>query len=235
MHARSYNYPDTQQTGGDRGHGRTVADTTWVSVTWDLRPMSKEGVDVGRRRFLTATTTVVGGAGAVMAAVPFVGSLSPSERAKALGAPVTVDISRLQPGDMMTAAWRGRPVWIVYRTQEMLENLEKVRGALLDPDSRQPQQPDYARNPHRSIRPEILVMVGSCTHLGCSPSFRPDYPAADIGGQWLGGFYCPCHASKFDFAGRVFAGVPAPLNLAVPPHRWETDTVVVIGEDEGVA
>lgn len=197
--------------------------------------MSNEGVDVGRRRFLTVATTVVGGAGAAMAAVPFLASLAPSERAKALGAPVTIDISALEPGQLVITSWRGKPVWVVRRTEAMLASLAKVRGELRDPDSEQPQQPEYAKNEYRSIRPEVLIMIGSCTHLGCSPSFRPEIAPNDLGSDWQGGFFCPCHGSKFDLAGRVYAGVPAPLNLPVPPHRYITDTEVLVGEDEGVA
>jgi ubiquinol-cytochrome c reductase iron-sulfur subunit len=199
--------------------------------------MSKEGVDVGRRRFLTLSTSVVGGAGAVAWAWPFVASLAPSEKAKALGAPVTVDISKLEPGQMLPVIpWRGQAIFVLKRTPEMLATLEKVEGNLRDPKSDEPQQPPYAKNETRSIKPDILVMKGVCTHLGCSPKFRPDAPAPDIGADWKGGFYCPCHGSKFDLAGRVYQGVPAPSNIVVPPHRYENDTTLVIGEDpEGVA
>jgi ubiquinol-cytochrome c reductase iron-sulfur subunit len=199
--------------------------------------MSKQGVDPGRRRFLTLTTTAVGGAGAVVAAWPFLASLAPSERAKALGAPVTVDISKLEPGARLTVAWRGKPVWIVKRTPAMLENLKKVSvDVLRDPASEEEQQPQYAHNEARAIKPEVLVMIGSCTHLGCSPIFRPDFPAPEIDAHWQGGFYCPCHGSKFDMSGRVYKGVPAPLNLPVPPHRYLSDNTIVIGEDAtGVA
>ncbi len=194
--------------------------------------MSKAGVNTGRRRMLTIATSAVGAVGAGAWAVPFVGSLAPSEKAKALGAPVKIDISEIQPGDVKTVAWRGRPVWVLRRTQEMLATLEKVRGNLADPDSKQPQQPDYISGDTRSIKPEFMVMLGVCTHLGCSPNKRTDAGASDLGGNsWLGGFFCPCHGSKFDLAGRVFQGVPAPLNIVVPPHRYESDTVLVIGED----
>jgi ubiquinol-cytochrome c reductase iron-sulfur subunit len=193
--------------------------------------MSNQGVDPGRRRFLTLTTTVVGGAGAVAAAWPFLASLRPSERAKALGAPVTIDISKLESGQRVIVAWRGKPVWVVRRTPEMLESLPKVDAELRDPNSDEPQQPDYAKNEARSIKPDVLVMVGSCTHLGCSPTFRPDHPAPEVDPNWQGGFYCPCHGSKFDLAGRVYKGVPAPLNLLVPPHHFEGDNTVVVGVD----
>lgn len=197
--------------------------------------MSNEGVDLGRRRMLTVATSVVGGVGAATAAWPFLASLAPSERAKALGAPVEVDTSNLQPGQMTIVEWRGKPVWVVHRTQEMLDSLALVEDRLRDPESKEPQQPEYARNRYRSIRPEILVMVGSCTHLGCSPTFRPDHPAPDIDHDWKGGFYCPCHGSKFDLAGRVYKNVPAPLNMVVPPYRFENDHLIVVGEDKGVA
>lgn len=193
--------------------------------------MSNQGVDPGRRRFLTLTTSVVGGAGVAAAAWPFLASMAPSERAKALGAPVTVDISKAEAGQKITVAWRGKPVWIVRRTPEMVATLDQVAGDLRDPDSAEPQQPAYAQNAARSIKPEVLIMVGSCTHLGCSPTFRPDHPAPEIHSNWQGGFFCPCHGSMFDLAGRVYKGVPAPTNLVVPPHRYEGDSLVVIGED----
>ncbi|MFA5941672.1 MAG: ubiquinol-cytochrome c reductase iron-sulfur subunit [Sinimarinibacterium sp.] len=193
--------------------------------------MSNQGVDPGRRRFLTLTTTVVGGAGTIAAVWPFLASLKPSERAKALGAPVTVDISKVESGQRIIVAWRGKPVWIVKRTPEMLQSLPKVAGELRDPESKEAQQPAYAQNEARAIKADMLVMVGSCTHLGCSPTFRPDHPAPEIDPNWQGGFYCPCHGSKFDLSGRVYKGVPAPLNLVVPPHRYEGDNTIVIGED----
>lgn len=189
------------------------------------------GVDPGRRRFLTLATSGVGAVGAGFVAWPFLASLKPSERAKALGAPVTQDISLLEAGQKLNVAWRGKPVWIVKRTPEMLASLEKVKDDLADPDSEQPQQPAYIQGDARAIKPEILVMIGSCTHLGCSPTFRPDHPAPEIAADWQGGFYCPCHGSKFDLSGRVYKNVPAPINLQVPPYRFENDTTVVIGED----
>lgn len=198
--------------------------------------MSNEGVDAGRRRFLTLTTAVVGGAGVVAAAWPFLASLKPSERAKALGAPVTIDISKLEPGVKLTTAWRGRPIWVIKRTPDMLEGLKNTpTDALRDPNSEEKQQPDYVKGETRSIKPEILVMVGTCTHLGCSPTFRPDHPAPEVDANWQGGFYCPCHGSKFDISGRVYKGVPAPLNLQVPPHRYADDNTIIIGEDQGAA
>jgi ubiquinol-cytochrome c reductase iron-sulfur subunit len=189
------------------------------------------GVDPGRRRFLTLATTGVGAIGAGFVAWPFLASLKPSERAKALGAPVIQDISLLEPGQKLNVAWRGKPVWIVKRTPEMLASLAKVKDQLADPDNEMPQQPDYIKGDARALKPEILVMIGSCTHLGCSPTFRPDHPAPEIAADWQGGFYCPCHGSKFDLSGRVYKNVPAPINLQVPPYRFENDTTVVIGED----
>ena len=197
--------------------------------------MSNDGVDAGRRRFLTIGTGVIGGAGAAAAAWPFLASMAPSERAKAAGAPVTAEIGSLAPGQLAIFNWRGRPVWVVRRTKAMLESLSSVEAKLRDPQSAEPQQPEYAQNDYRSIKPEVLVMVGSCTHLGCSPSFRPEAPAPEIDSDWKGGFFCPCHGSKFDLAGRVYKGVPAPLNMAIPPYRYETETRIVIGEDKGVA
>jgi ubiquinol-cytochrome c reductase iron-sulfur subunit len=187
--------------------------------------------DLSRRKFLTLTTTVVGAVGAGFAAVPFLASLKPSERAKALGAPVVVDISRLEPGQKINVAWRSKPVWIVRRTPEMLASLNKVSAELADPDNEQNKQPDYARNEARAIKPEVLVMIGSCTHLGCSPTFRPDFPAPEVDANWQGGFYCPCHGSKFDLSGRVYKNVPAPTNLVVPPHRYADANTIIVGED----
>ena len=200
--------------------------------------MSKEAVDVGRRRFLTLTTTAVGAVGAGFAAVPFLASLAPSERAKALGAPVTIDISKLEPGQMVIAVWRRQPIWVVRRTPEMLATLKEVSSQLSDPECDVKQQPDYIKKTGeaRAIKPEYMVLRGICTHLGCSPKFRPDHPAPEIAADWKGGFFCPCHGSKFDLSGRVYSGVPAPTNLIVPPHRYATDTTLVIGEDPpGVA
>ena len=197
--------------------------------------MATEGVDNSKRRFLTASTAAVGAVGAGFVAVPFVASWMPSERAKTAGAPVEVDISKLQEGRMMTVEWRGKPVWIVKRSQKSLDELASLDEGLRDPASENEQQPAYAKNAARSIKPEILVLVGICTHLGCSPTHRPELGAADLGADWLGGFFCPCHGSKFDLAGRVYSGVPAPLNLEVPPHFYKSDRVILIGEDGGAA
>jgi len=197
--------------------------------------MSKEGVDVGRRRFLTLTTTAVGAIGTGFAAVPFLASLAPSEKAKALGASVTIDVSKVEPGQMIIAVWRRQPVWVIRRTPEMLASLEKVASQLSDPDSEIPQQPEYAKGAARAIKPEYMVLKGVCTHLGCSPKFRPvETKAADVGTDWEGGFFCPCHGSRFDLSGRVYKGVPAPTNLPVPPHRYADDKTLVIGEDQPV-
>ena len=197
--------------------------------------MSGDNTNTGRRRFLTAATTVVGAVGVGFALVPFVSSMQPSAKARAAGAPVRADISKLEPGQMIRVKWRGKPVWLVRRTDEMLESLATLVPELRDPDSVEPMQPEYAQNEFRSIRPEVLVTVGICTHLGCSPTYRPDVGAADLGADWLGGFFCPCHGSRFDLAGRVYKGVPAPLNLEIPPHRYLSDDELVIGEDGGVA
>jgi ubiquinol-cytochrome c reductase iron-sulfur subunit len=197
--------------------------------------MSGDEVNTGRRRFLTAATSVVGAAGVVGVAIPFVSSWQPSAKAKAAGAPVKVNISKLEPGAMVVEEWRGQPVYIVRRTAEELANLEKLTDRLADPDSQRPQQPAYASGPTRSIKPEIVVLVGLCTHLGCAPKFRPELAPDDLGADWLGGFFCPCHGSRFDLSGRVFKSVPAPSNLLVPPYRYESDVVLVIGEDQEAA
>ncbi|HAN29541.1 MAG TPA: ubiquinol-cytochrome c reductase iron-sulfur subunit [Haliea salexigens] len=198
--------------------------------------MSSDGVNTGRRRFLTAATSVVGVAGAVGIAVPFVGSWNPSAKAKAAGAPVKADISKLEPGQMVVVEWRGKPVYVVHRTAAMLADLDKLTGELKDPDSSISTQPAYIDGPARALRPEIFVAEGLCTHLGCAPKYRPEVGAADLGGdEWLGGFFCPCHGSKFDLSGRVYAGVPASTNLVVPPYSYETESVLVIGVDAEAA
>ena len=188
-------------------------------------------VDAGRRRFLTASVTVVGGAAVAGTAVPFVAAWQPSERARAIGAPIEVDISKLESGQMLTEKWRGQPVWIVSRPQEILEDLPRIDDRLRDPESTQNQQPEYAKNEFRSIKPQIVVLIGICTHLGCSP-LRVRQDQAPLGTGWPGGFFCPCHGSKFDYAGRVYAGVPAPTNLVVPPHKYLSDTRILIGAGE---
>lgn len=193
--------------------------------------MSNAPVDVGRRRLLTATTAVVGGVGAAFTAVPFIASWNPSEKAKAAGAPVEVDISKLEPGQLIRVEWRGKPVWVVKRTQQTLDSLANIEEELLDPDSSEPQQPDYAKNRHRSLKPEIFVAVGICTHLGCSPLHMPD--GFNIYAEGVSaGFFCPCHGSKFDMSGRVFKGVPANLNLVIPPYKFINDNTLIVGVDK---
>jgi ubiquinol-cytochrome c reductase iron-sulfur subunit len=193
-------------------------------------------VDEGKRRFLLGATSVIGGIGAVAATTPFVMSLFPSERAKAAGAPIEVDISKIEPGQKIDVEWRGKVVWLINRTQGMLDTLPKMDARLADPNSNVPQQPPYCKNEHRSIKPPLFIAVGICTHLGCSPTFRKDIAPADLGPDWLGGFFCPCHQSKFDLAGRVFKGVPAPTNLVVPPYRFDASgTKVTIGEETKAA
>ena len=194
--------------------------------------MNKEvKVDCGRRRLIVATAAV-GGAGAVTAMVPFLSSMLPSERAKAAGAPVEVDIGTLAPGQLLTVEWRGKPFWIINRTPEMLETLAKLDGSVADPKSENKQQPDYCKNATRSIKPNLLVAIGICTHLGCSPSSKFKKGAEDgMPADWMGGFLCPCHGSTFDFAGRVFKSKPAPSNLEIPPHTYLSETRILIGED----
>ena len=193
--------------------------------------MSSDGVNSGRRKFLTAATSAVGVAGLVGVAVPFVGSWNPSAKAKAAGAPVKADVSKLEPGQRVVVEWRGQPVYVVNRTATQLEALPGLNGQLKDPESTNPdQQPPYITGTDRSIKPNLLVIVGLCTHLGCAPKFVPEVGVADLGGdKWVGGFFCPCHGSKFDLSGRVFAGVPASANLLVPPYSFEGDKVLVIG------
>ncbi len=188
-------------------------------------------VDTRKRKFLIAATSAVGGVAVAGVAVPLVMSMMPSARARAAGAPVEVDVSKIEPGMLLTVEWRGKPVWIVSRTKEMLDKLATLDGQLADPKSDMPQQPDYCKNPARSIKPELLVAVGICTHLGCSPTYRKDVGAADLGADWPGGFFCPCHGSRFDLAGRVYQGVPAPTNLVVPPHQYLSDAKLLIGVD----
>ena len=185
------------------------------------------------RRTLLLATSAAGGVAAVATAVPFVASLTPSERAKAAGAPVEADISKLAPGEMMTVEWRGKPVWILRRTPEMLASLDKTDDKVTDPMSEEPQQPDYATNKHRSINPEYLIVIGICTHLGCSPSekFAPG-TSQGMTADWPGGFLCPCHGSIFDLAGRVYLSQPAPTNLEIPPHKWLSAGALLIGEDD---
>ncbi len=192
--------------------------------------MTADSMDLERRQFLTGTATVLGGLGAGVAVIPFVSTFQPSERAKALGAPVEANIDQIEPGQRVTYKWRGKPVWIIRRTEEQLTALERFRDILADPDSVKSEQPDFAENSWRSLNREYLVLVGICTHLGCSPSFRPLVGDEVMGSDWVGGFYCPCHGSKFDLAGRVYSGVPAPTNMDVPPYKFLTDSRILIGE-----
>ena len=191
-------------------------------------------VDLGRRHFLTVATTITGTVGVVLAVVPFVSSWNPSARAQAIGSPVEIDISKIDPGSMVAIKWRGKAVWILRRTPQMLASLNQIENDLRDPFSNEPQQPSYAANQYRSVRPEYLVLEGVCTHLGCAPleKFQPGDP--EMGADWPGGFFCPCHGSKFDLSGRVYKGVPAPTNLIVPPHRYVGDSTILIGNDSGV-
>jgi len=188
-------------------------------------------VDTRKRKFLIAATSAVGGVAVAWVAVPLVMSMLPSARAKAAGAPVEVDISKIEPGMLLTAEWRGKPVWVVNRTKEMLDLLGKHNDKLVDPNSEQPQQPVYCKNATRSIKPEFLVAVGICTHLGCSPTYRKEVGAEDLGADWPGGFLCPCHGSRFDLAARVFKNVPAPTNLVIPPHQYLSAGKIQIGVD----
>ncbi len=194
--------------------------------------MSNENVDRSKRRFLVAMSSAVGGVAAAGAAVPFVMSMLPSAKALAAGAPVEVDLSKVEPGMQLTAEWRGKPIWIVHRTPEMLDLLGRHDDKLTDPNSEKTsQQPEYCKNPTRSIHPQYLIAIGICTHLGCSPTYRKEIGAADLGADWPGGFFCPCHGSRFDLAARVFKGSPAPTNLVIPPHKYLSETMVLIGED----
>jgi ubiquinol-cytochrome c reductase iron-sulfur subunit len=197
--------------------------------------MSAEGVDLKRRRVLTVAVTAVGAVGVGFALVPFVASMNPSARAKAMGAPVEADISKLEPGQMMLVKWRGKPVWVLQRTEQNLKDMATIEDQLADPASERDQQPPYCKNEFRSRKPLIWVAIGICTHLGCSPTYRPEVAPADLGSAWKGGFYCPCHGSRFDLAGRVYKGVPAPTNLEIPPYKFLSDSLILIGEDGGAA
>lgn len=194
--------------------------------------MTTEIEDAEKRQFLTAAVTVVGAIGAGFVSVPFLASMEPSARTKAAGAPIEVDISKIESGQLIRVEWRGKPVWILNRTSEMLEILTTIEDRLRDPNSEESAQPAYSKNQTRSIKPELFVGVGLCTHLGCSPTFRPEIAPTDLGKDWKGGFYCPCHGSAFDLAGRVYDGVPAPINLEVPPYSFLSDTRIQIGDAE---
>ncbi|MCH1416650.1 MAG: ubiquinol-cytochrome c reductase iron-sulfur subunit [Gammaproteobacteria bacterium] len=194
--------------------------------------MSDNNNSSNRRNFLTNLTKVMGGVGAVFAAIPFLSSMSPSEKTKMAGAPIEIDVSNIQPGAFKIVEWRGKSVWVVHRTPEMLEKIKNDVGYLADPKSNEENQPQYAQNKFRSVKPEYLVLLGVCTHLGCSPLYKPGQNK-DLGLEWKGGFFCPCHGSKFDLSGRVFKGMPAPTNLEVPPYYFASDTKLIVGADEG--
>jgi ubiquinol-cytochrome c reductase iron-sulfur subunit len=197
--------------------------------------MSAAGVDLKKRRNLVIATSVIGAVGTGFALVPFIKSMNPSAKAKALGAPEEANISKLEPGGILRVKWRGKVCFIVRRTDEVLSKLEEKKSHLADPDSEAEQQPNYCKNYHRSIKPEYLITVGICTHLGCAPTYRPDVAPADLGSDWQGGFFCPCHGSKFDLSGRVYSGLPAPTNLVIPKHQYLSDTLILIGDDGGEA
>jgi ubiquinol-cytochrome c reductase iron-sulfur subunit len=193
--------------------------------------MADKGLDQNKRHFLVAATSIAGGIATAAAAVPFVASMLPSERAKAAGAPVEADISNLEPGAQMIVEWRGKPVWIVRRTKEMLEAVRKDDDKVVDPNSKVPQQPPYAQNQYRAVKPDYLVVLGICTHLGCSPVSKFKAEPEPFDPTWRGGFYCPCHGSLFDLAGRVYKNKPAPTNLEIPPYRYLSEGKILIGED----
>ena len=192
--------------------------------------MDNKEINQGRRRFLSLAVAGAGGAAVAGVAVPFVASWFPSEKAKAAGAPVEVDVSKIEAGQLMTVEWQGKPIWVLNRTEAQRQSISSLDGEMADPSSEVDHQPADCKNELRSVKPEIFVAIGICTHLGCSPTFRPDVAPADLGAGWKGGFFCPCHGSKFDLAGRVYKGVPAPTNLVIPPYKYLTDTTILVGE-----
>ena len=194
--------------------------------------MDNKEINQGRRRFLTLATAGAGGVAAVGVAAPFLASWFPSEKAKAAGAPIEVDISKIEAGQLMTVEWQGKPIWVLNRTEAQQKSIPAQDGEMADPSSDVDHQPEYCKNELRSIKDNIFVVIGICTHLGCSPTFRPDVAPADLGASWQGGFFCPCHGSKFDLAGRVFKGVPAPTNLIIPPYKYLTDATILVGDDK---
>ena len=221
-----------KKTNTAKARTKVIGDSDQSHALSFVKPSS---VDAGKRKFLIAATAATGAIGAAAVAVPFIGSMLPSERAKAAGAPVEVDISKIEPGGMMTAEWRGKPVWIINRTDAMTAELAKHNDQLSDPNCDVvSQQPSYCKNADRAIKPNLAVIVGICTHLGCSPSAKLQ-PGGDMGENWIGGFFCPCHGSRFDLAGRVFKGSPAPINLVVPPYQYLTETTLLIGVDKAEA
>ena len=193
--------------------------------------MSNSNKPSNRRKFLTNLTQIMGGVGAVFAVIPFLSTMSPSEKAKAAGAPVEIDVSALRPGSYKVVEWRGKPVWVVRRTEEMIQNTLENDEILSDPNSLEEHQPSYTQNKYRSINPEFLVLLGVCTHLGCSPLYKPSPKSAELGLDWNGGFFCPCHGSKFDLSGRVHKAMPAPSNLEVPPYYFASENKIIVGED----
>jgi len=197
--------------------------------------MTDHNVDKTRRRVLIAATSVVGAVGAGFVAVPFLSYWQPSAKARAAGAPVEADISQLEAGALLRVKWRGKPVWVVHRTDAMVAALPTLNGALIDPTSQASKQPSYCLNETRSLKPRYLVAIGICTHLGCSPAYRPEVAPDDLGAEWKGGFFCACHGSRFDLAGRVFKGSPAPINLEIPKYKFVSDSVILVGEDGGAA
>ena len=198
--------------------------------------MNEQGADQSRRRVLVAATSAVGAVGVGFAAVPFIASMNPSAKARAAGAPVEADISKLEPGALLRVEFRGQPIWVVHRTERMLEDLPTLEPKLVDPASEvATQQPEYCQNPMRAIEPKYFVAIGICTHLGCSPTYRPEVAPDDLGPEWKGGWFCPCHGSKFDLAGRVYKGMPAPTNLVIPKYMYINENTILIGEDEAGA
>tara|TARA_B110000116_G_scaffold85396_1_gene74355 strand:- start:1478 stop:2071 length:594 start_codon:yes stop_codon:yes gene_type:complete len=195
--------------------------------------MSDSNKPSNRRKFLTNLTQVMGGVGGIFAVIPFLSTMSPSEKAKSAGAPIEIDISNLRPGAYKVVEWRGKPVWVVRRTPEMIENTLEENEILSDSRSLEDHQPSYTKNKYRSINPEYLVLLGVCTHLGCSPLYKPNSKSAELGLDWKGGFFCPCHGSKFDLSGRVHSGMPAPYNLEVPPYYFASKDKIIIGKDGG--
>jgi ubiquinol-cytochrome c reductase iron-sulfur subunit len=201
-----------------------------------VETMDSPPADPKRRRVLIAATSALGAVGVGFVAVPFISSMNPSAKARAAGAPVMADVSKLEPGALLRVKYRGQPIWVVNRTDEMLAALPTMDSKLVDPASEVPQQPEYCQNPTRSInQSKYFVAIGICTHLGCSPTYRPEFAPDDMGKDWTGGWFCPCHGSKFDLAGRVFKGVPAPTNLVIPKHKYVNENTILVGEDEGAA
>ena len=202
-----------------------------VTSDQDNQTTSTQPITSNRRKFLTNMTQVMGGVGGIFALIPFLSSMAPSERAKSAGAPIEIDVSSLQPGSYKVVEWRGKPVWVVRRTKKMIDETLEDDDVLRDPKSMEEHQPTYTQNKYRSINPEYLVLLGVCTHLGCSPLYKPNPKSKELGLDWTGGFFCPCHGSKFDLSGRVHKGVPAPYNLEVPPYYFASDTRIIVGED----